>query len=60
MKRTPIEISVAALVTVMADLSIILFNPTMNVEKAFNVLVLTFIGAAVITSSILRSRAHGQ
>lgn len=60
MKRALISIGVAVLVTFLVDLSIILFNPTMNVEKGFNVLVFTFIGAAVITSLALRSRSQRE
>lgn len=58
MKRTLISIGVALLVTLLVDLSIILFNPTMYVEKAFNILALTFIGVAIITSLALRSRGR--
>lgn len=57
MKRALISIGVALLVTVLVDLSIILFNPTMYVEKAFNILVVTFIGVALITALALQSRA---
>lgn len=58
MKRALISIGVALLVTVLVDISIILFNPTMYVEKAFNILFLTFIGAAIVTSLALRLRAR--
>jgi len=58
MKRTLISSGVALLVTLLVDLSIILFNPTMYVEKALNILVLTFIGVAIITSLALRSRGR--
>lgn len=58
MKRTFISLGVALLVTVLVDLSIILFDPTMYVEKAFNILVITFISVAIITLLALRSRAR--
>lgn len=60
MKRTLISLGVALLFTVLVDLSIIIFNPTMYVEKVFNILAVSFIGTAIVTSLVLRSRARKQ
>lgn len=58
MKLTLISIAAAVLITLLVDLSIVLFKPTMYVEKAFNILAFTFIGAAIVTALLLRSRAR--
>jgi drug/metabolite transporter superfamily protein YnfA len=56
MKRTFTSLGVAFLVASLAWLTIIVFTPTMYVEKAGNIIVLAFIGAAIITFMALRRR----
>lgn len=56
MKRTLISLGVAFLVAALVWLTIIVFTPTMYVEKAGNIIVLAFIGAAVVTSLLLRRK----
>lgn len=50
MKRTFISISFAFLVAVIVYLAL---PPTMNYEKALNILVAAFVGSAVVTASAL-------
>jgi hypothetical protein len=54
MKRTFISLGVAFLLAFLEWLTIVVFAPTMNVEKAGNIIVLSFIGTAVVTSLLLR------
>ncbi|QBE62363.1 hypothetical protein [Pseudoduganella lutea] len=56
MKRTLISFGVAFLVVVIVYISILFFDPGMNVEKAFNIIVLSFIGSAVLAALVLRLR----
>jgi hypothetical protein len=53
MKRTFISLGVAFLVAVVVWLTIVIFAPTMNVEKAGNIIVLSLIGSAVVTALVL-------
>jgi hypothetical protein len=53
MKRTFISLGVAFLVATLVYLAL---PPTMYVEKAGNIIVLAFIGAAVFTSLALRRK----
>jgi hypothetical protein len=50
MKRTFISLGVAFLVTVIVYLAL---PPTMYVEKAGNIIVLSFVGSAVVTALAL-------
>lgn len=56
MKCTFISLAVALLVAVLTYLAILLLAPEMYVEKAGNIIVLAFIGAAVVTSLLLMRR----
>lgn len=58
MKRMFISLGVAFLVAALVWLTIIVFAPNMYVEKAGNIIVLAFIGAAVVTS-LLSGRKRG-
>jgi hypothetical protein len=58
MKRTFISLGVAFLVVALVYVSIFFFDPGMNVEKAFNIIVLSFIGSAVVTSLVLMLRGR--
>lgn len=56
MKCTLISLGVATLVAILAYLAILVLAPEMYVEKAGNIIVLAFIGAAVVTSLVLMRR----
>jgi uncharacterized membrane protein len=56
MMRTFISLGVAFLVAALVWLTIIVFAPTMYVEKAGNIIVVAFIGAAVVTLLALMRR----
>jgi ABC-type Fe3+-siderophore transport system permease subunit len=58
MKRTFISLGVAFLVVALIYISIFFFDPGMNVEKAFNIIVLSFIGSAVVTALVLMLRGR--
>lgn len=53
MKRTLISLGVAFLLAFLEWLTMVIFAPAMNVEKAFNIIVLSFIVSAVVTSLAL-------
>lgn len=58
MKSTFISLGVAFLAVALIYISIFFFDPGMNVEKAFNIIVLSFIGSAVLTALALRLRGR--
>lgn len=49
MKRTFISLGTAFLAAFLAWLTIVVFLPTLYIETAFNIVVLSFVGAGVIT-----------
>lgn len=53
MKNTLISLAVAFLVAVLVYL---VLPSKMYVEKAFNIIVLSFIGSAILTALVLRLR----
>jgi uncharacterized membrane protein len=55
MKQTFISLVVAFLVAVLVYLAL---PSKMYVEKAFNIIVLSFIGSAVLTALVLRLRGR--
>ena len=58
MKRTVISLGVGFLVVAIIYISIFFFDPGMNIEKAFNIIVLSFIGSAVLTALVWRPRGR--
>jgi len=58
MKLTFISLGVAFLVVAVTYISIFFYDPGMNVEKAFNIIVLSFIGSAVLTALVLGLRGR--
>jgi len=60
MQRTFISLGVGSLVVAVIYISMFFFDPGMNVEKAFNIIVLLFIGSTVLTALVWRSRSRRQ
>ena len=60
MKRTFISLGVGFVVVAVIYISIFFFDPGMNVEKAFNIIVLSFIGSTVLTALVWRPRSRRQ
>lgn len=56
MRRTLISLGVAFLVLAIVYTAIFFLDPGMNVEKAYNILVLSFIGAGIVTALGLQFR----
>jgi len=50
MKRALISLGVAFLVLILVYVAIFILDPGMNVEKAFNILVLSSLGAGIVTA----------
>lgn len=57
MKRALVSFAVAFLVAVLVWLMIVTLTPTMNNEKAGNIIVLSSIATGIITLLVLRLRA---
>jgi hypothetical protein len=60
MKRTFISLGVGFLVVAVIYISIFFFDPGMNVEKAFNIIVLAFTSSTVFTALVWRPRSRRQ
>lgn len=60
MKRTSISFGAGFLVVAVIYISIFFYDPGMNVEKAFNIIVLSFIGSTVLTALVWRPRSRRQ
>lgn len=58
MKRAFISLGIGFLVVAIIYISIFFFDPGMNIEKAFNIIVLSFIGSAVFTALVWRPRGR--
>jgi len=56
MKRTFISLGVGSFVVAAIYISIFFFDPGMNIEKAFNIIVLSFIGSTILTALVWRPR----
>lgn len=56
MKTTFISLGTALLVAILVWAFIILLDPGMTLDKAYNIIVGSFIGSAVLTALILRLR----
>lgn len=54
MRRTFISLGVALLIAALVWSSIIFLDPGMNLDKAYNIIVLSFIGMAIVTALALR------
>ncbi len=60
MRTTLISLSIAFVMAVLAWASIIFLDPGMNLDKAYNIIVLSFIGSAVVTALVLTLRGRRQ
>lgn len=58
MKRTFISLGVGFLVVLIIYIAIFFLDPGMNIEKAFNIIVLSFIGATILTALVWRPRGR--
>ncbi|WP_313030559.1 hypothetical protein [Massilia alkalitolerans] len=56
MRTTFISLGIALLITTFVWASIILLDPGMNLDKAYNIIFSSFIGSAVLTALVLRLR----
>lgn len=54
--RTFISLGVASVAALLVYILIFFFNPGMYVEKAFNILVVVFVGSWGATTLVLRLR----
>ena len=58
MKRLFISLGVAFLVVALVYVSIFFLDPGMNIEKALNIIVYSFVGSAVLTALVLGLRGR--
>lgn len=58
MRTTFISLGSALLIAVLVWASIIFLDPGMNLDKAYNIIVLSFIGSAVLTALVLMRRGR--
>ncbi len=58
MKRMFISLGVGFVVVAVIWVSIFFFDPGMNIEKAFNIIVLSFIGSTILTALVRRPRSR--
>jgi hypothetical protein len=56
MRKLLIALGVGLLAVIIAYAAIFVWAPSMYVEKAFNILVATFLGSVVVTSLMLIRR----
>lgn len=60
MKTTLISLGIALLVATLAWVSILFLDPGMNIDKAYNMIVLSFTGSAVLAALVRRFRDRRQ
>ncbi|HBF49502.1 MAG TPA: hypothetical protein DDX04_03020 [Massilia sp.] len=53
-----ISLGVGFVVVAVIWVSIFFFDPGMNIEKAFNIIVLSFIGSTILTALVRRPRSR--
>ncbi|WP_312519295.1 hypothetical protein [Massilia sp.] len=58
MKTTFVSLAIALLIAVIVWASIIVLDPGMNLDRAYNIIVGSFIGSAVITALVLMLRGR--
>lgn len=58
MRTTFISLGIALLIAVLVWASIIFLEPGMNLDKAYNIIVLSFISSAVLIALVLRLRGR--
>ena len=58
MRATFISLGIALLIAALVWASIIFLDPGMNLDKAYNIIVLSFIGTAVLTALVLWLRGR--
>lgn len=54
MRTTFVSLGIALLIAVLVWASIILIDPGMNLDKAYSIIVGSFIGSAVLIALVLR------
>lgn len=60
MKRTLISVGVALLMAVLAYIAMLIFATGMYVETVGNIIVVTSIGAGIVTALVLQLRKRHQ
>ncbi|QBI02853.1 hypothetical protein [Pseudoduganella albidiflava] len=60
MKSIFISLGVALLVAIVVYVSIFFVDPGMNVEKALNLIICSFLGSVVLTALVLLLRRFGR
>lgn len=58
MKRMFISLGIGFVVVAVIYVSIFFFDPGMNIEKAFNIIVFSLIGSTVLTALVWRPRGR--
>ncbi|MFC0253075.1 hypothetical protein [Massilia consociata] len=58
MRTTFISLGIALLIAVLVWASIIFLDPGMNLDKAYNIIVCSFIGSAVVAALVLTLRGR--
>jgi hypothetical protein len=58
MKRTFISLGIALLIAVLVWAAIIFLDPGMNLDRAYSIIVLSFIGSAVLAALVLTRRGR--
>jgi len=58
MRTTFISLGAAFLAVAIVYISILFFDPKMNVEKAFNIIFYAFFGAGILTALVLTLRGR--
>lgn len=60
MKKTLTSLGIALVMAALVWASIIFFDPGMNLDKAYNIIGLSFIGSAVLAALVLTLRGRRQ
>lgn len=58
MRTTFISLGIALLIAVLIWAAVVLLAPGMNLDKAYNIIVGSFIGSAVLAALVLRLRSR--
>jgi hypothetical protein len=58
MRITFISLGIALSIAALVWASIVFLDPGMNLDKAYNIIVLSFIGSAVLSALVLRLRGR--
>jgi ABC-type Fe3+-siderophore transport system permease subunit len=60
MRTTFISLGIALLLAALVWVSIIFLDPGMNLDRAYNIIVCSFIGSAVLAALVLTLRSRRQ